>query len=94
MSRPKSDDRARMRNVSDQWAFIATEAAALGVGPSALEKWRTRGVPYRWRLPLLDRAAQVKFILYREIFDHPRGAPAKRAREATDKMSGCQEQDV
>jgi hypothetical protein len=76
----------RKKSTSQQWAFIEAEAAALGVGPKALEKWRVRGVPYRWRLPLLDRAHHRKIMLSREIFDNP---PFER-RRITDKLSECQ----
>lgn len=69
-----SDYAREMTDASEQWAFIEAEAKLFGVGAAALEKWRTRGVPHRWRLPLLDRAAQINFILYREIFDHPPSA--------------------
>lgn len=36
------------------WDLIGEIAAALGVQPRTLEKWRERGsVPHKWRLPII-----------------------------------------
>ena len=33
-------------------------AEELGATAVARKKWRQRGVPYRWRLPIIERAAK------------------------------------
>lgn len=42
------DERAR-------WELIERAARALGVKPQTSKKWRRRGVPHRWRLPIIQR---------------------------------------
>ena len=41
----------------DPWQFIRRQATAMGVSDAAIYKWRKRGIPHRYRLPLLQRAA-------------------------------------
>ena len=41
---------------TDDWTFIREQAAAFGVTDAALYKWRQRGVPHRYRLPLVEAA--------------------------------------
>jgi hypothetical protein len=45
--------------MSNRWELIERLALEMGVTKVALDKWRIRGVPYRFHLPLI-RAAQKK----------------------------------
>ena len=36
--------------------LIELVAPTLGVKAAALKKWRQRGVPHRWRLPLMEKS--------------------------------------
>ena len=53
------------------WDAIERVARGLGVGPEAVRKWRSRGVPRAWRFDL------VRADIHREInetdFDKPPG---------------------
>lgn len=40
-----------------KWHLIDSLAASRGVSAHARAKWRTRGIPYRWRLVLLQDSA-------------------------------------
>lgn len=44
-------------------------AKELGVTPAAMKKWRQRGVPHRWRLPLLRKAEERGVALPDEAFE-------------------------
>lgn len=63
--------------------LIVDLARELGVGDEALKKWKRRpyGVPHRWRLPILDKAAERGVALPREALDQfPRQpAPSDKA---------------
>ena len=52
--------------------FIEREAAAAGVKPHALQKWRTRGIPHKFRLLLLRRAAMMGVPLIDRHFEPPK----------------------
>lgn len=58
----------------DTEALIDRLAEELGVTPVARKKWRQRGVPHRWRLPIIERAAREGVEL--------KGTDFIRAREA------------
>ena len=66
--------------ISEQWEFIEKAALDIGVEAEAFRKWRVRGVPHQWRLPIVDTALRQGFILDRDEFDTPpgpkRGSPA------------------
>jgi hypothetical protein len=65
----------------DQWSFIENTARALGVKTEALRKWRIRGVPAAYRLPIADEATRSGFSLDRNVFDEPPGPKTKLAAE-------------
>lgn len=48
-----------MRGMDDRWKLIERLATEMGVSSFAIEKWRKRGVPYRFHLPLLRAAARI-----------------------------------
>lgn len=39
------------------WNDVNESAIALGVNRAAREKWRSRGVPYSWRIQIIDYLA-------------------------------------
>lgn len=44
-----------MRNEPlDKWQSIVEAARHLGASEVAIAKWRQRGVPYRWRLTIIE----------------------------------------
>lgn len=49
------------------WSEILHAAADLGILPEARKKWRMRGVPHRWRIPLLERFA-LKGVDFNPVF--------------------------
>jgi hypothetical protein len=48
------------------WTIVDRAAEALGVTKDSLKKWRQRGVPHRWRIPLIR---QTGGIIAAEQFD-------------------------
>jgi hypothetical protein len=59
------------------WNTIDRAAAALGVKQEARRKWRERGrVPYRWRIPIMQKAVTFGEAVDPALFDE---APAKEA---------------
>lgn len=50
-------------------ALIETLAKELGVTAVARKKWRQRGVPHRWRLPIIELAASRGVELSSNDFD-------------------------
>ena len=54
-----------------RWGLIESAARALGVNPEASKKWRRRGVPHKWRLPIIQKTAGAltsdNFHPFREI---------------------------
>ena len=40
-----------------RWELIEGAARALGVKPEASKKWRRRGVPHKWRLPIIQKTS-------------------------------------
>lgn len=59
--------------MSEPWVVITELAREAGVSAEAVKKWRQRGVPHKWRLPLLKRAAERGLDLPEETFDGPNG---------------------
>jgi len=55
----------------DPWQFIDATAEKLGVTAEALRKWHERGVPHRWRLPIVDAAKRAKIKFDTAAFDTP-----------------------
>ena len=51
------------------WETIDELAKRMGVGDHARHKWRQRGVPHRYRLPLLERAQQLGKTLTKDDFE-------------------------
>lgn len=71
------------------WDFIEATAAELGVSAEAVRKWRIRGVPYQWRLRLLDIADAAGFSLDRREFDRPPG-PKRAAPEGNPAIASTE----
>lgn len=65
----KGDKRSLSLAAMETDALIAGLAKDLGVKDAALKKWRQRGVPHRWRLPLLREAARRGVTLPDEAFE-------------------------
>lgn len=61
------------------WEKINRLGAALGVSEFARDKWRQRGVPHKWRLPMIERAKAQRIALDPTEFipPAPADAPAK-----------------
>lgn len=60
----------------DAWQFIDQTAEKLGVGADARRKWRERGVPHKWRIPILEAAQKARRKLDPRVFDQPPRAAA------------------
>jgi 4-hydroxyphenylacetate 3-monooxygenase len=67
--------------MSAQWDFIEQAAQSLGIAAEAVRKWRVRGVPGKYRLPIARLAAHHGRQIDPEIFDHPPG-PRRHGRPA------------
>jgi 4-hydroxyphenylacetate 3-monooxygenase len=67
--------------VSAQWDFIEQAAHSLGIAAEALRKWRVRGVPGRYRLPITRLAESQGRRIEAETFDQPPG-PRRQSRPA------------
>ena len=65
--------------MSAQWDFIERAAAILGIADEAVRKWRVRGVPGKYRLPIVQLAQRRGLRVEAEAFDRPPG-PRRRAR--------------
>lgn len=66
-----------------QWTFIEKTAARdHEVTEIALRKWRVRGVPHRFRLPIMQAATAARVKLDATIFDEPPEFPDKRRKAA------------
>lgn len=65
-----------------QWTFIEKTALAHGAKEVALRKWRERGVPHRFRLPIMQAATAARVKLDPRIFDEPPEFPDRRRRAA------------
>lgn len=63
----------------DRDTIIDECAKALGASEAARKKWRQRGVPHRWRLPIIELAAARGVELCSADFERvrpPAGAAA------------------
>lgn len=58
------------------WETIDELAKGMGVRDYARLKWRTRGVPHRYRIPLLDEAERLGKTLSKNDFNAPIHAEA------------------
>jgi 4-hydroxyphenylacetate 3-hydroxylase N terminal len=67
--------------MSAQWDFIERAAHSLGIAAEALRKWRVRGVPGRYRLPITRLAESKGRRIEAETFDQPPG-PRRQPRLA------------
>ena len=54
------------------WAFIDQYALEQGIKKRTLEKWRQRGVPYRFRLAIVLAAHRAGFMIAEADFAPPR----------------------
>src|SRR5215472_14973526 len=71
-----------------EWDFIEQAAHRLGVGDEALRKWRVRGVPGRWRLPIAELAAAGGMPFATDAFDRPPGPRrSRRADILSDRLA-------
>jgi hypothetical protein len=75
--------------MSSQWEFIEEAAHSLGIAAETVRKWRVRGVPGRYRLPIAQLALRDGRRVDPQIFDQPpgprrpgRAAPANRTRSS------------
>src|SRR5271165_1734483 len=64
-----------------QWEFIEEAAHMLGIAAETVRKWRVRGVPGRYRLPIVQLANRHGRQVDPKIFDQPPG-PRRRGRPA------------
>ncbi len=62
------------------WAIIEKLAVKLGVKARNREKWRTRGIPRKWRFDLAKQARQDGIDLEPEALE--RTYPARQQRAA------------
>lgn len=53
----------------DKDRLIDDLAAELGASEAARKKWRQRGIPHRWRIPLIEAAAERGITLVGGDFD-------------------------
>jgi 4-hydroxyphenylacetate 3-monooxygenase len=67
--------------MSRHWDFIEAAAHTLGVSAETVRKWRVRGVPGRYRLPIAQFAARHGRPFDPAAFDQPPG-PRRRAASA------------
>src|SRR5271170_1315065 len=67
--------------MSAQWDFIEQAAQSLGIAADAVRKWRVRGVPGRYRLPITQLAQSQGRQVDAEAFDQPPG-PRRQNRLA------------
>ena len=65
--------------MSLQWEFIEEAAQLLGIAAETVRKWRVRGVPGRYRLPIVQLAHRHGRQVDPEFFDRPPG-PRRRGR--------------
>ena len=66
--------------MSAQWDFIEQAAQSLGIAAEALRKWRVRGVPGRYRLPITRLAESQAGGSRPKLLTSRRGRAAKAAR--------------
>ncbi len=66
-------------DMSAQWDFIEHAAAALGIAAEAVRKWRVRGVPGKYRVPILQMGERRGLRIGAEAFDRPPGPRGRRA---------------
>jgi 4-hydroxyphenylacetate 3-monooxygenase len=79
-----------MAPMSAPWDFIEAAASALGVAPETVRKWRVRGVPGRWRLPIAELARRQGREFDPQLFDRPPGpARARVAARTTPAQSSA-----
>ncbi len=68
---------ARMKKESkDPWPLIDQLAEEMGVSAEARRKWQYRGVPHRWRMPLMAAAKAKHRKIDPNAFDKPPRAEA------------------
>jgi hypothetical protein len=62
-----------------QWEFIETLAEKLGVSAEARRKWRERGVPGKFRLPIHRAALAAGVTIDDDVLDRPPRVDRRRA---------------
>lgn len=62
------DDLSLSYGAMDTGILIDGLAKDLGISEAARKKWRQRGVPHRWRLAILRKAAEQGVVLPDEAF--------------------------
>ncbi len=67
--------------MSVEWDFIEQAAQSLGIAAEAVRKWRLRGVPGKYRLPITQLAESQGRQVDPQAFDQPPG-PRRRRRPA------------
>jgi len=58
-----------MKLNKEKWPMIEGFGKSLGVSASALQKWKTRGVPHKFRLVMMDMAEDRGEVLKSTDFD-------------------------
>jgi 4-hydroxyphenylacetate 3-monooxygenase len=68
--------------MAPQWEFIEEAAHSLGISAETVRKWRVRGVPGRFRLPIVEFASRHGRPLDPAVFDQPPGPRRSTGRAA------------
>lgn len=63
-------------------------ASTLGVSRYSLSKWRQRGVPHKWRIPIMAAAAGA---IVPQDFEHPTGNVSSPGRSLSPASDGVGE---
>lgn len=75
--------------------LIEQLATEMGVGKYAVDKWRLRGVPHKYRLPLIRMAAERGVQLTEEDFQSPlRQAGEAKTRPGTQPTTASRRRAV
>jgi 4-hydroxyphenylacetate 3-monooxygenase len=67
--------------MAPEWDFIERAAAAFGVTAEAVRKWRVRGVPGKYRVPIMQLGERQGLRIDAEAFDRPPGPQGRSAGE-------------
>ena len=64
------------------WEQIDEFGAALGAKPFSLIAWRYRGIPHKYRLPILQEAARQGFVVSADALPTGKREKPSKARAA------------
>jgi 4-hydroxyphenylacetate 3-monooxygenase len=73
--------------MSAEWDFIERAASAFGITAEAIRKWRLRGVPGKYRVPIMQLGERQGLRIDVQAFDRPPGPQRRRkgARKPADR---------